>query len=395
VDETSRDTEKIICIIGNNSIARAFLIENCILSQYGDNKRLKVFIICEGVQAYYNSVLRHYPNLNDFLEVVPVELKNDNFSSKHQWDDGFIKAIPSIDAVYVFGDKDAKLINTSLHLRQFLYEKTMNIRKVPIIVCLPEETRVVNMLNGDEEASGKLSLSDRFKDQIVIHLVRKFTDTCSVKRMIDGANETEVVAKAINYFYSIKYDFDNLLITHFKKSSNTEFLHRLEKEMLQFKVKRVQPLQQIESLILDFIKKYTNSSEEKVRSVFGVDRLWNNLTDRKKESNRYVARHLEVKYYILKKLGVKNFSAEEISSRIKQIAPIEHDRWLAEKYAFDFSYGKLPSTDKNLKKILKDTLKVHDQLVPYNELDTVNKEKDLDMFLLLPLLQKIKDNHKE
>ena len=49
----------------------------------------------------------------------------------------------------------------------------------------------------------------------------------------------------------------------------------------------------------------------------------------------------------------------------------------------------------NLKKILKDTLKVHNQLVAFNMLDDTNKEKDLDMFLLLPLLKKIKENIKD
>jgi hypothetical protein len=148
-------------------------------------------------------------------------------------------------------------------------------------------------------------------------------------------------------------------------------------------------------LVIDFTKEYTKNSAEKIKSVFGVNRLWNNLTDRKKESNRYVARHLDVKFYILKKLGLKTITKEEIKIHLKYLAPIEHNRWSAEKLAFDFTYGMLPAADKNLKKILKDTLKVHDQLIPFNKLDDTNKEKDLDMFFLLPLLQKIKENIKE
>ncbi len=394
-DETSKGTEKIICIVGDNAIARSFLIENSILSQYGDAKKLKVFLITENAEAFFEAITRQYPNLVDFLEIIPIELRNHNFSSKHQWDEKFLNAIDSIDIVYFFGDKDAKMINSALHLRQFLYEKTMNIRKVPIVVCLPEETKVVNMLDGEDEKSGKLSLTDRFRDDVVVHLVRKYTDTCSVKRMIDGSGENEILAKAVNYFYSIKYEFDGLLYSHFKKSANGEFLKRLEREMLEFKVKRGEPLAQIEQLVLDFTKEYTKNSIEKIRSVFGVNRLWSNLTDRKKESNRYVARHLEVKFFVLKKLGIKNFTKEEISLHLKQIAPIEHNRWSAEKFAFDFVYGSLPSSDKNLKKILKDTLKVHNQLVAFNMLDETNKEKDLDMFLLLPLLKKIKENIKD
>ena len=154
-------------------------------------------------------------------------------------------------------------------------------------------------------------------------------------------------------------------------------------------------MSQIEQLVLDFIKQYTNGSIEKIKNIFSINRLWSKLTDRKKESNRYVARHISVKTHVLKKIGVKDFSSDEINLYVKQIAPIEHNRWTAEKLAFDFSFGKLPPTDKNLKSILKDTLKVHDQLLPFNQLDEINKEKDIDRFYLLKLLQKIKDNIKD
>jgi hypothetical protein len=395
IDETSKDNEKIICIVGDNEIARSFLIENSILSQYGEGKKLKIFLISGNADSFYNSVIRQYPNVIDFLEIVPIELRNDNFSSTHEWDSQFLKAIHAIDAVYFFGNKDAKLINSALHFRQFLYEKTMNIRKVPIIVCLPEETKVVNMLNGEGEKSGKPSLTERFKNQVVIHFVRKYSDTCSVKQMIDVSGENEVLAKSINYYYAIKYEFDGLLNIHFKKSANAEFINRLEREMIGFKVKRGEPLAQIEQLVLDFTKEYTKNSIEKIRSIFGVNQLWNNLTDRKKESNRYVARHLDVKFYVLKKRGIKTFTKDEIKLHLNYLAKTEHDRWSAEKFAFDFSYGSLPGSDKNLKKILKDTLKIHDQLIPFEKLDQTNKEKDLDMFMLLPLLQSIKENIKD
>src|SRR5690606_7884951 len=108
------------------------------------------------------------------------------------------------------------------------------------------------------------------------------TDTCSVARMIDGSHDTEVIAKAINYYYSIKYEFDGLLYTHFKKSGNQDFINRLERNILEFKVKRGDPLSQLEQMVVDFTKEYTKNSAEKIKSVFGVNRLWNNLTDRKK-----------------------------------------------------------------------------------------------------------------
>lgn len=388
--DTLKDKEKIICIVGNNEISTAFLLENSILSQYGDKDKLKVFLICENVEVYYKSIIRNYPNISSFLNIIPIELENDNFSSHHQWNSQFIDLVDSIDIAYFFGDKDSKLFNSALHFRQFLYEKTQNIRKIPIVVCLPEETKAVALLDGD--SSEKQTLTSKFHNDVVIHLVRKYTDVCSVDRLIDGSNQTEILAKAINYYYSIKFEFNELLNSNFKKSNNHEFLNRLEKEVLEFKVKRGEPLEQIEQLVVNFTKEYTKNSAEKIKSIFGINAQWNNLTDRKKESNRYVARHLDVKVYILNKLGLKTFSNDEIKSKFNYLAPIEHNRWSAEKFAFDFTYGVLPSSDKNLKKILKDTLKIHDQLIPYDNLDDSNKDKDLDMFYLLPLLQKIKDN---
>ena len=277
VNETVRDNEKIIAIVGNNEIVKSFLIENSILSQYGDPLNLKVLLIADNADSFLQSIIKQYPSIGNYLRLIPVELKNDNFSSKHEWDEKFLSSIDSLDAVYFFGNEDAKLINSSLHLRQFLYEKTMNIRKVPIIVCLPEETKSIDMLDGDGEKSGKKSLSEKLSEELVIHLVRKFSDSCSTKRMIDGSNENEILAKAINFYYSIKYEFDYLLNVHFKKSSNAQFIKRLECEVLDFKVKRGDPLSQIEQLVLDFTKEYTKSSIEKVKTVFGVNRLWNSL----------------------------------------------------------------------------------------------------------------------
>lgn len=395
VDETAKDNAKIIAVVGSNEIAKSFLIENSILSQYGDPKNLIVLLIADNAEGYLKSIHREFPSIGNFLDLVPVELKNDNFSSHHEWDKRFLSSIGALDAVYIFGGEDAKLINSALHLRQFLYEKTMHIRKVPIVVCLPEETKAIDLLEGEEEKSGKKSLSEKLSEELMIFLVRKYSDSCSVKRMIDGSGENEILAKTINLYYAVKYEFDSLLKAHFKKSNNAEFITKLERDILEFKVKRGEPLVQIEQMLIDFTKAYTKSSAEKVKSIFGVNHLWRQLSDRKKESNRYVARHLEVKLHILKKIGIKNYTPAELKTHLNKIGSIEHSRWSAEKLAFGFTYGQLPTTDKHLKKILKDSLKVHDQLIPFDQLDTLNKEKDLDMFYILPLLHKIKENIKD
>ena len=55
---------------------------------------------------------------------------------------------------------------------------------------------------------------------------------------------------------------------------------------------------------------------------------------------------------------------------------------------FNYKYGPLVS-DKADRYVLKDVLKIHDQLIPYEKLTEIEKEKDLNLFLLLPLLSRI------
>ena len=56
---------------------------------------------------------------------------------------------------------------------------------------------------------------------------------------------------------------------------------------------------------------------------------------------------------------------------------------------FNYKYGPFP-TDKKEKHLLKEVLKIHDQLVPYEKLSEEDKQKDLNIFLMVPVLNIIK-----
>jgi hypothetical protein len=72
---------------------------------------------------------------------------------------------------------------------------------------------------------------------------------------------------------------------------------------------------------------------------------------------------------------------------------VEHSRWSGEKTVCGFKYGPFPN-DKKEKHVLKEVLKIHDQLIPYDKLTQEEKDKDLNLFLLLPLLHMLKNKTK-
>ena len=91
----------------------------------------------------------------------------------------------------------------------------------------------------------------------------------------------------------------------------------------------------------------------------------------------------------MKNMGCVPLTHDSIVHAYPIIAPIEHKRWSAEKMVLNYRYGPLPK-DKAAKNIAKEVLKIHDQLIPYEKLDEENKEKDLNIFLLMPLLNSLK-----
>jgi hypothetical protein len=92
-------------------------------------------------------------------------------------------------------------------------------------------------------------------------------------------------------------------------------------------------------------------------------------------------------------IGYLNPNREAILNAFPIIAPIEHKRWCAEKMVNNYRYGILPK-DKNTKNAVKDVMKIHDQLVRYEQLNEAEKEKDLNIFLLMPLLLSLEADQK-
>lgn len=382
------EEENAIAIVGCNEVTESFIIENIILSHYPGLKNLKIYLIDKDVEQFYNAFNYKFPFYTEFIDIIPVKLLNGSFFANFGWSKENIEKISKVKAAYFFGESDAALLNLTASFRQFLYIQTLQISHTPLILCLPEDTNILNLFDENHKEN---SIGNTLKNDLNIHSVKLVTDTCTSERLIEHNEKTDTLSYIVNYFYSIKYEFEYLLAEKFNYKNGKELSAELEQKMLDFIPSEKQSL---EAMILNNISQKTNISVQSLAKHFSVLARWNILSDRKKDSNRYVARHLNVKLAFLEKIGCYPINNENIYRFFPRLAPIEHKRWSSEKMVFNFKFGPFPENKKD-KKLLKDILKIHDQLIPYDKLDDENKEKDLNMFLLIPLMNAVIAKTKE
>ncbi len=107
---------------------------------------------------------------------------------------------------------------------------------------------------------------------------------------------------------------------------------------------------------------------------------WEKLSDSDKDSNRYPARHFQyVKLPYLKKHNciLLYDTAKKLTAIGTNIGKMEHNRWNAEKLLTGFVKGdnNIPNkTDKDL----RNRLKYHYCICPWESLDPDNQMKDID-----------------
>lgn len=127
-----------------------------------------------------------------------------------------------------------------------------------------------------------------------------------------------------------------------------------------------------DSLAMQVHNVYSNLSQKE------LELEWSNMNDYFKDENRYAARHLPIK---LRSLGLEAVPIDdpreavdfkEILPRSEQLlAQLEHNRWLARKLVNGYIHGK------KLERKLRDRLKIHVDIRPWEELSEKDREKDL------------------
>jgi hypothetical protein len=381
------EEENIIAIVGYNQAAEEFLLENVILSHYPELTNLKIFLLDKDADIRFNEFNFKYPFHSEFIEIIPVKLLNGSFYANFTWSKKEIEKLSKVKVVYMFGESDAALLTSSANLRQFFYNQTNSISQIPIILCLPEDAGIVELLDSNRDT--KSNASNVFTKKLNIQLFHLVSDTCTTEILLEHTALIDRLSRLINYYYSMKYEFSGELKERWEVKEANNLIDDLETILLEMPQEEEKIDERaIQKRLIRFLSDKTGIHYNSLYSRLSVEKRWNILTHRKKDSNRYAARQLALKFSSLKRIGCEPLNSENITRFYGRLAPMEHKRWSAEKMVFNYKYGPLPA-DKGEKYILKDILKIHDQIIPYEKLTEIEKEKDLNLFLLLPLLSQI------
>ena len=384
----SHEEDNAIAVVGYNAAAEDFIIENVILSHYKGCKNIKLYLADKDADNHINHFMFKYPFCREFIDIIPVKLLNNKFFANFNWSKELIEKLSKVKAAYFFGDEGSALMNIAARFRQFLYGQSTNYLQAPIIICFPEDTGIMGLLDVERENAEKLS--SVFKKQLNINFVNRITDTCTSSRLLEESEYIDLLSRVINYYYSVKYEFEWVLKEKWQIQHADELVKAIEDKLLDLADKQAELTENdIQQLVLQHIATFTKKTVEELKPVFSIKRWWDHLSYHKKSANRYAARHLAVKINIMKNMGCMPLTRENIINAYPIIAPIEHKRWEAEKMVLNYRYGALPK-DRVAKNTAKEILKIHDQLIPYDKLTEIEKEKDLNIFLLMPLLNSLK-----
>lgn len=380
--------EHSIAIIGCNKTAEFFILENIILSHYAGKERLKIYLVDKDVEQFYHDFHYQYPFCDEYVELIPVKLLNANFFANFAWSKAHIEKLAEVNAAYFFGESDSVVMSSAASFRQFLYTQTRNITQIPLIITLPEDSGIYDFLN--ENDMHKNEVEQMFRTSLNMHYVRRQSDTFSGKSLIEESETIDSMSRVINYYYAVSYEFPTLLAKHFQTEAEDGLVNRLTEYLENYPIQHETISEAgLESDFIEYLSAQTGIGEKELYQVFSVKKQWNVLSNRKKDSNRYAARNLDARFYMMQLIGCWPVNRENMIKFYPRLATVEHTRWSAEKMVFNFRYGPYPAERKD-KVVLKEVLKIHDQLIPYEKLTEEEKKKDLNLFLLMPLLYKLK-----
>ena len=229
--------------------------------------------------------------------------------------------------------------------------------------------------------------------------------TCFQKPM-----ENDYIAKRTRRSYFKMYE-------NFKKPIIIQIITNMEKDSLSKTIEKENKLLEIKTVGMDKILNYKTIIEEneKIEEIAKqihneylnldekiLDEEWDKLVESIKEDNYYPARHLYYKMryidYQIKDADSDNRDESEIvhefdKTSIDMLAKVEHLRWTIRKVLTGYIHGV------EFEKEFRDTIKIHKNMIPWEQLNDEDKEKDKlttdKLYKILPANKKIQKKKEE
>lgn len=332
-----------LVILGENISAQYLILEAAYMYHFGNLKPIRITVVAESPDLFREQILSLYP----FLEHT-VDIRYSSYTAF------FANPCPvpidEISVCFISLDDDGKSVYYARKLRQHLFiqgkdtkqnsidlfhrYKTFKFSSPPVKVLLPRNTALINIF---DDVTSELNALN-------IELFNMYEVICNKKTIVDNRREEDFIAKHIHY-------------------------------------------------------EWAKHQAEKHKTTLGsMQAEWDKLKDAQKDSNRLPARHMYIKLRFVKAELSDIQSGEElkfddISEELwDKIARMEHNRWNAEKNINGFVLIDKVS-DRNLGVFLKDYLKCHWDLVPFDRLDHETQEYDKYTFKMAPIIAKL--NHKK
>ncbi len=327
-----------LLILGDNIAAEYLILEAAQMYHFANMRQTRISVVADDIGYISNRIKTLYPFLNKTVD-IRFEKTTDFFS------DDCPVSCDEISVCFVALDDDGKSVYNSRKLRQQLFaqcavQRPANIHSFtasrnfrtstpPIKVLLPRNTLLVNIF--DDVAAEMKALN--------IELINMDDQVCNKQTIVNNRTEEDFIAKHIHY---------------------------------------------------EWIK---NQAAKNNLPLSSMDQEWDRLTDFQKDSNRLPARHLYYKLrYVKAELSDKDgdaFDFETIESEIwDRIARMEHNRWMAEKHIAGFVVISRPA-DRQLGNFLKNNLKCHWDLVPFDQLPSEIQEYDTFTFRMAPAIAQL------
>lgn len=358
-----------LLLVGFGWLCRSIAVQAARTGCYPDGKKLRVTIIDLQAEFLSKKLKKEILEIDQLLDIrfysldarlLPLRLQDLYALPFHVpgIDDPLEPSpIPGgIDMAFVGLGNDLLEYAASRDLSRWFLDRS----KPPEIIFCPSEANGFAKLISEEPI---------MTGNVVIRAYRMLEEVCSFDAIVNP--QLELLARTIHYDYV------------YKELGKIKESNALEKTATQGKVL----WEKFQGFMLDF-SDLTRNSEAMKKMLPQFTELsgnpcvtpWEALSEEMKDANREQAEHICVKLGLIgctmvDEIGKKE-PCEMTSEETNMLARVEHARWMSDKIMQGWKYGK---TRDNIKKI-------NPLLVPYDDLEQSEQDKDIEAVRNIPRL---------